>query len=96
MDPGPSGTGMVISDPDPNHQEQDPDLCQSEPIDTEPRYDYTGSGSRHPDPYPQHWGAKVDEMLDTGNIQKLDKVKGDKANQERHELTRISGIGERP
>jgi hypothetical protein len=32
-------------------------------------------------------------MLDTGNIQKLDKVKGDKANQERHELTRISGIG---
>jgi hypothetical protein len=35
----------------------------------------------------------VDEMLDTGNIQKLDKVKGDKANQERHELTRISGIG---
>ncbi len=36
---------------------------------------------------------KVDEMLDTGNIQKLDKVKGDKANQERHELTRVSGIG---
>jgi hypothetical protein len=35
----------------------------------------------------------VDEMLDTGNIKKLDKVKGDKANQERHELTRISGIG---
>jgi hypothetical protein len=32
-------------------------------------------------------------MLDTGNIQKLDKVKGDKANQERHELTRVSGIG---
>jgi hypothetical protein len=35
----------------------------------------------------------VDEMLDTGNIKKLDRVKGDKANQERHELTQISGIG---
>ncbi len=46
-----------------------------------------------PDPDPQHWAPKVDEMLDTGNIQKLDKVKGDKANQERHELTRVSGIG---
>jgi hypothetical protein len=38
-------------------------------------------------------GLKVDKMLDMGNIQKLDKVKGDKANQERHELTRVSGIG---
>jgi hypothetical protein len=34
-------------------------------------------------------------MLDTGNIHKLDKVKGDKANQERHELTGDPHLGNR-
>jgi hypothetical protein len=37
--------------------------------------------------------AKVDEMLDTGNISKLDEVKGDESNQERHELAQVAGIG---